>query len=220
MRGRRTLLSQAYARLRLGVSLRPLSYIWGADRGLSIHRFYVEEFLLQHSVEIHGHCLEFESDTYTSRFGRGGVTALDIIDLDNENPNATIVADLTKNNGIPSCKFDCIICTHVLHVVFDLRKIVSELYRILKPGGILLIAVPQVSMCDTKFRELWRFTAEGLQTLLTEVFDPRNVAVWTFGNALTTTGDFRGLVVGEFSRKELSYHDPRFGLEVCAWAKK
>ena len=58
-----------YAHLRLGFGLRPMSYLWGLDRGVPIHRHYLEQFLREFSSDIRGHSLEFQEDSYTSRFG-------------------------------------------------------------------------------------------------------------------------------------------------------
>jgi ubiquinone/menaquinone biosynthesis C-methylase UbiE len=44
------------------------------------------------------------------------------------------VADLTHADHIPSDTFDCIICTQVLFLIFDVRTAIRTLYRILKPG--------------------------------------------------------------------------------------
>lgn len=57
-----------------------------------------------------------------------------------ESPNHHIV-DI---NNIPfeDNSFDRIICSHVLEHIETDEKAISELYRILKPGGIALIAVP------------------------------------------------------------------------------
>lgn len=134
------------------------------------------------------------------------------------NPLATLVADLTKPNNIPSNQFDCIICTHVLHIIADIDKAVSEMYRILKPGGVLLTAVPHVSMCDPGFHELWRFTPEGLASVLAKAFGTGNVTMRAYGNSLTAAGETRGLITREFSKAALAYHDPRFAVEVCARA--
>ena len=206
-------------RLRLAFGVYPLSETWGYDRGQPIHRYYLNNFLKKFVDDIKGHCLEFEDDRYTSRYGRERVRKLDILHKE-ENPNATIIADLTKPNQIPSNQFDCIICTHVLHHIFELVKFVSELYRILKPGGVLLVAVPHVSMCEPSLHELWRFTPEGLNTILSKIFGAENVTVDAYGNSLSTVADFRGLVVRELSQAELEYHDGRFALEVCARAIK
>lgn len=208
------------SRLRLTVGIHPLSELWGCDRGLAICRYYLEEFLHEFASDIRGHCLEFQDPAYTPRFGGSAVTGLDILHIDDSNPRATIVADLTKPNNIPSDHFDCIVCTHVLHIIFELDKVVSELHRILKPGGVLLVAVPHVSMCDPGYHELWRFTAEGLSSVLAEAFGGENVTVRAYGNSLTAAGQIRGLVVHEFTEAELHVHDSRFAVEVCARAVK
>jgi SAM-dependent methyltransferase len=208
------------ARVRLTVGVEPLSYVWGHDRGLPIHRYYLNAFLKEFARDIQGHCLEFQNPGYTPRFGGSAVQKLDILHADDTNPLATIVADLTKPNDVPSNRFDCIVCTHVLHVIQDLNSAVFELHRILKPGGVLLVAVPQVSMCDPGYRELWRFTQDGLALLLGEVFGRFNVTVKAYGNSLTAAGEIRGMVAHEFSEFTLNYHDPRFGVEVCARACK
>jgi ubiquinone/menaquinone biosynthesis C-methylase UbiE len=42
----------------------------------------------------------------------------------------------------PSESFDAIICSHVLEHVQDDRRAMSELYRVLKPGGWAVLQVP------------------------------------------------------------------------------
>ena len=207
-------------RARLAVGVAPLSERWGFDRGLPIHRYYLEEFLQAHATDIRGACLEFHSAGYTRRFGGAAVTRADVLHLDDSNPRATIVADLTKHNDIPSNRFDCIICTHVLHLILELERAVTEMHRILRPGGVLLVAVPQLSMCDPSFHELWRFTPEGLHVVLARGFGSGTVQARAYGNSLTSAGEIRGLPANEFRKSELDYHDPRFGIEVCARAIK
>ena len=210
----------------LGVGVQPLSYLWGSDRGLSIARYYLDQFLPEFSSDIRGHCLEFQEDLYTTRIKGPAVAKLDILHIDGSNPLAIVVADLTKPNEIPSNCFDCIICTHVLHHVFELDKALHELYRIIKSGGVLLVAVPQVGMCDPGvgrsrgLPDLWRFSEKGLYFLLANVFGPENVTVRAYGNSLTAAGQIRGLVAHEFTKAELDYHDWRFAVEVCARAYK
>jgi SAM-dependent methyltransferase len=198
----------------------PLSEAYAFDRGEPIHRYYLKKFLKKFADDIQGHCLEFEDDLYTSRYDRERVKKLDILHKEEGNPKATIIADLTKPNQIPSNQFDSIICTYVLHWIFELDKFVSELYRILKPEGVLLVTVPHVSMYYPPYHEFWRFTPEGLHTILSKIFGAENVTVDAYGNSLSTVADFRGLVVRELSQAELEYHDERFALDVCARAIK
>ena len=168
-----TLTRAASARLRLGFDVEPLSYVWGFDRGQPLHRYYLEQFLEEFRADIRGHCLEFRDDSYTHRYGGAAVAKLDILHLDDSHPAATIVADLTKPNDVPSNAFDCIVCTQVLHLIFEVDRAVSELWRILKPGGVLLATVPHISMCDPGWHEVWRFTPEGLGALVGKSFGSR-----------------------------------------------
>lgn len=213
------LLQMSRARARLAFGLRSLSAQWG-DRGLPMHREYLELFLRDVASQIRGRCLEFQEDSYTSRFGGTRVTAIDILHRDAGNPNATIVADLTKENAIPGESFDCIICTFVLHLVFEFETMVAELHRILKPDGVLLVAVPHITVAYPEHHELWRFTEEALRLLLAKYFGAADVTVRGYGNSLTAAGWIRGLVGRDFTAAERAYHDPRFAMVFCARARK
>lgn len=215
-----TLTRRLTGRMRLGFGVEPLSEVWGLDRGRAICRYYLEQFLEERAEDIRGHCLEFEEGAYASRFGGLKVTTLDVLHVDDTNPKATLVADLTRPNDLPDDRFDCVICTHVLHVIYELDTVVAELYRVLKPGGVLLVAVPHVSMSDPGWRELWRFTDEGLRRLLEKAFGKSNVTVRAYGNSLTAAGQIRGAAAEEFRATELDHHDPRFAVEICARAVK
>jgi SAM-dependent methyltransferase len=208
------------SRLRTMFGVQPLSVKWGTDRGMSILRYYTEEFLHEYAADIRGRCLEFQEDTYSSRFGKQRIDTLDILHHDNSNPNATLVADLTGPNVLPPEQFDCILCTFVLHVIFNVEHAMAELYRLLTPGGVLLVVVPHISMCDPQAGECWRFTEEGLQKTLSRRFAPEDITMKAYGNALTAAGNIRGLTAHEFTRKELLPHDSRFASIVCARAVK
>jgi len=210
----------AVARARLGLGLQPLSERWGYDRGVSVHRRYITDFLEAHAQDVRGHVLEFNDPGYTREVGGGRVTKSDVVHLDDTNPQATIVADLTGPNTVPSDTFDCVIATHVLHVIFEPLTILRELHRILKPGGVLLVAVPTVSMIGPEFPELWRFTPLGLRRLLEATFPPAGVEVRPYGNSLAAAAEIRGVVSSELGPRELWSVDPRFTVEVCARAQK
>ena len=127
---------------------------------------------------------------------------------------------LCAHVDIPSAAFDCIICTQVLHLIFEVDKAVSELFRILKRGGVLLASVPHISMCDPGWHEIWRFTEEGLGAVVGRACGNEGITVRAYGNSSTAAGELRGLVTEEFSRATLEYHDPRFAVSVCVPAQE
>lgn len=213
-------VSICFNRIRLVVGTEAVRPFTSSTRGLRLHRYYLEYFLQQFAADIRGHCLEFQEDTYTTRFGNSAVQLLDILHVDDSNPKATIVADVTKRNNIQSDLFDCIICTQVLHLIYDLKKAISELHRILKPNGVLLLTVPHISMNEPRFGEFWRFTPLSLSSLLESAFGKENVQVFAYGNSLTAAGCLRGLLSHEFTKAELNHQDPRYALEICARATK
>jgi glycosyltransferase involved in cell wall biosynthesis/SAM-dependent methyltransferase len=215
-----TNIKSAQTRRRLGVNVQPLSETFGADRGLPVLRYYAEQFLQEFSTDIQGHCLEFNDSLYTRAFGGSSVTQMDVVHIDDSNVQATIVADLTKPNEVPSNHFDCIICTFTLHLVFEADIMIREMHRILKPGGSLLVVTPHISMCETRWHEFWRFTPEGLLLTLAKVFAKDLISIRAYGNSLTAAGQIRGLAAEDFTEKELNHHDPRFAVIACARARK
>jgi len=125
--------------------LQPLSRLFGFDRGRCVDRYYIENFLNSHCEDIRRHVLEIGDDAYTRRFGCARVTKNDVLHLTEGNPCATIVADLTSADNIPSDEFDCIIFTQTLQFIYDIRTAIRTLYRILKPGGVLLATFPALA---------------------------------------------------------------------------
>lgn len=206
------------ARIRMALGVRPVSERHGTDRGREIARHYIERrFLPEFATDIHGRVLEFRDATYTVRFGGGHVERSDVLNVEPGIPGTTIRADLTRPNDVPGDAFDCVICTHVLHLVEDYRTVIAELHRVLRPGGVLLVAVPMVSPVDPAWPEMWRFTPLGLRRALAPWFG--DTVRW-YGGSLAAAAEMRGLAAHEPTSSELDHDDPRFAVEVCARAVK
>lgn len=208
------------SRLRMAVKTLPISDCWGLDRGLPAHRYYLQNFLTEHRRDIRGVCLEFSDPTYLKQFGGTQVTHMDVMNLDDSSEHATVIGDVTKLEMIPSNTYDCIISTHVLNCIYDLRGAVRGLHQMLKPGGVLLVAEPQQCMHAAEYNDMWRFVPQSIRALLHESFHPDSVDVRSYGNSLVAAAELRGLVCDEFTFEELNTHDPRFGVEICARAVK
>jgi SAM-dependent methyltransferase len=202
----------------------PFDKHWGGRRGQIVDRYYIEKFLAEHADDVHGHVLDFFDDEYTRQFGGDKLTKVDVLHLTADNPHATIVADLSDGREIPSDTFDCVICTQVLLLVYDLRAAIRTLHRILKPGGVVLLTSPgiqKISRGDMEMGgEYWRFTTLSLRRLFEEVFPHSCVEVKASGNVLAATAFLHGLAVEDLRSKDLEYADPDFPVSLAVRAVK
>jgi SAM-dependent methyltransferase len=225
---RRRVLLQRLRRLRrpawLGTLRRtaPLSEEWGFDRGTPVDRYYIERFLGDHRGDIRGRVLEVFDSAYTDRFGLG-VVRRDVLDIDQSNPRATIVADLAKAGSVPADQFDCFILTQTLQLIYDVHAAVAHAHRLLKPGGVLLATVPMISRLVPRLEErpdYWRFTPASCSRLFGRVFGPEHVTIQAYGSVLTAIAFLTGMAHEELSRRELEAKDDYFPLIVALRAVK
>ena len=204
--------------------LKPVTTDYGNSRGLEIDRYYIEKFLSDHAADIHGHVLEIKHNTYTLKYGGDRVTRSDVLHKVQGNPHATIVADLSSGDHLPSDTFDTIIFTQTLQFIYDIHSTVSTLYRILRPGGILLATMSgmaQISREDFEmWGEYWRFTSLSACLLFEEVFPKENILVRSYGNVLAAISFLEGLAVEDLKRKELDSHDPNYEVLIAIRAQK
>jgi len=203
--------------------LTPISDAWGFDRGRPIDRYYIERFLEQWASDIRGRVLEIGDATYTRRFGRDQVAISDVLHVVPGNPQATIVADLTAADHIPSAAFDCVILTQTLQLIYDVRTALRTVHRILRPGGVLLATIPGISPID-RFEWgdswYWAFTTSSARRLLDETFPDGAVAVEAFGNVLAATAFLYGIASEELQPSELDYQDVAYPLLITVRARK
>jgi len=202
----------------------PISRVWGFDRGLPIDRYYIERFIAAHSPDIRGQVLEIQDGTYTCKFGGDRVTRSDVLHAVEGNPQATIVADLTCADHIPSDTFDCVILTQTLQFICDVYAALRTLYRILRPGGVLLATFPGISQVSGNdmdhWGDYWRFTTRSAQRILENVFPAANVKVESHGNVLAAIAFLHGLATQELRQEELDYGDPDYEVLIAVRAVK
>jgi SAM-dependent methyltransferase len=98
--------------------------------------------------------------------GAGGrrITS-DIVTVDAvPGPGVDIAGDIHAL-PIPDASFDCVFCTGTLEHVREPAKAVREIYRILRPGGLVHIDVPFIQGYHPDPTDYWRFTLDGLRLL-------------------------------------------------------
>lgn len=205
----------------------PISLTFGLDRGpreQCIDRYFIERFLHIHSGDIRGHVLEIGDDHYTRKFGGTAVERSDVLHVHSEAKHATIIADLTHGDQIPSESFDCVICTQTLQFVYDVREALKTLYRILRPGGVLLATftgISQISRYDMdRWGDYWRFTTMSAGRLFVEFWPPDGVDVQAHGNVLLAVAYLHGLTLRDLRAEELTHRDPDYPLVITVRAVK
>jgi SAM-dependent methyltransferase len=206
-------------------TVHPIRRDFGWQAGQTIHRYYTEEMFLPHFADdIQGHVLEIGDRRYTRRFGGTRVVQSDVLHAKPGNEQATIVADLTRADHLPSNAFDCVVLTFTLQCVYDVREAIKTLNRILKPQGVLLLTVPGISQIarydDDNWGDYWRFTVRSLRLLLEEVFPRDRIMVQPYGNVLTALAGLHGLISTELDPDELNQQDRDYQVTLTARAVK
>lgn len=99
------------------------------------------------------------------RYSNGNII-VETLDI-NPKSNATYILDITKYNSIiKDNTYDYILITEVLEHTLQPFDVVKELYRILKPNGIVFLSVPCNFRIHGPLPDNWRFTQYGLQHAL------------------------------------------------------
>lgn len=204
--------------------MKPISCVFGFDRGQPIDRYFIESFLDENSNCIQGRVLEIADNEYTLKFGKNNVTKSDVLHAVEGNPKATIVGDLVTGEGLPENAFDCFILTQTLQFIFDIDSAVKNVVKCLKPGGTVLITVAgisQISRYDMdRWGDFWRFTDKSLRMIFEKYVPTENITVRTYGNILTSIAFLHGLAVDELTQEEVNYIDRDYQMVITAVIRK
>lgn len=198
----------------------PLSDCYGADRGTPLDRYYIEGFLDTQRPFIKGACLEIRDNTYTKAFGGDKVTSSDILDIEADNKDATLIADLRNMPSVSSDRFDSIILTQVLLLIDDVQAAISEVYRVLKPGGSAIVTIPAVSRIDvggTLEGDFWRFTEASARFLFKNF---KEVEITSYGNCRSSIYFLAGAALEEVPKRVLEPCDRQFPVIIAVRATK
>lgn len=205
----------------MGRRASPLSLDWGYDRGGPLDRIYIEQFIEANAGDVRGVVLEVQEPGYTTRFGGHAVTRSDVLDIDETNVGASILADLRAVAHLPDSVYDCIVLTQTLHVIPEMTEAIAECHRLLRPGGVLLATLPALSRVCLEYGrdgDFWRVTPAGARRLFEPVFGV-DVEITAFGNALAGSAFLHGVGAAEAPR-DLDIVDPYNPMLVGVRARK
>lgn len=204
-------------------STKPISTVFGFDRGTPIDRYYIERFLRDHADYITGNILEIAEDTYTKKYGKN-ILHSDILHVDGTNKNATIIGDLTLHTHLPHGRYNNIICTQTLNFIFDSHAAIEGIYALLAPGGVALVTVAglcQISRYDMdRWGDYWRFTTLSIGKLFMDIFGEGNIEVLSYGNVLSAIALLEGITVEELTPRELDVPDEDYQITIGVIANK
>jgi hypothetical protein len=204
-------------------SVEPISRVFGIDRGTPVDRMYIQHFLDSNKKHIKGTLCEIADNEYSKKYG-SDVNKYEILQFTDDNPRATIVADLTDLSTLPHNKVDCFILTQTLNFIYDFKGAIKGLHFILKENGVALVTVAgisQISRYDMdKWGDFWRFTDQSIKKAFEEVFDQGKVEVIVYGNVLSAIALLEGISSEELSREELFHSDKDYQVTIAIKAIK
>ena len=201
----------------------PYSNQFGYDRGGPVDRYYIENFLQKQAHHIHGRVLEIGDNEYTLKYGGTKVDKSDILHIEEGNAKATFVGDLSNAPQLPDNSFDCIVLTQTLHLIYEYKDALRTCYRVLKPGGMLLLTVPGISHIDQgewKKIWLWSFTESSIAKLLEDTFPGAKSSVEVFGNVLVATAFLYGIGLPELKKEQMDQVDEHYQVIITVTATK
>lgn len=80
-------------------------------------------------------------------------------------PGVHVVSD-AQSLGIADARFDVVLCTEVLEHIPEPQKAIDEMFRVLKPGGTLLLTTRFLFPIHDAPHDYFRYTKYGLRHLL------------------------------------------------------
>ncbi len=202
---------------------KPISTVFGLDRGSPVDRFYIEKFLEENKAGIKGNVLEVAEDTYTKRFGQEGTRSM-VLQYQGERNESTLLGDLTNHSTLPENEFDCFICTQTLNFIYDFNAGIAGIKKLLKKDGVALVTLAglcQISRYDMdRWGDFWRFTTASGEKIFADAFGKDNVSVKSYGNVLTAVALLHGISQEELKEEELLEHDPNYQIVISIVARK
>ena len=206
----------------MNMPLVPVSRNFGFDRGAAIDRYYIEKFIEAHKDCIHGDVMEIGDLRYTKKYATNIKNSY-TLHVKGWGENA-IKGDFVTGEGIRENMVDCLIFTQTLQHIYDIPSTIKNIYKILKPGGRILMTngvIAQLSLYDYhNWGEYWRFTDQSMRKILCEVFDEDKVTVSSYGNVKTAVAFLLGLCVEDLSETDFEFKDEQYPMVVTAVAEK
>lgn len=97
---------------------------------------------------------------------QGHVTEYISMDISNDCGMIDIIDDIQEMTSIRSNTFDTVYSSQVLEHVLDPYKALTEIFRVLVPGGYAIISVPLLNGLHEEPHDYYRYTPYGINHLM------------------------------------------------------
>lgn len=136
--------------------------VWG---GKSITRSLFN--LAIERYEIKGNVLDLGSKNGTSTYYQHIKRSEDcVVTFTDLVPGLDVVqVDVEKPFPFPDCSFDTVISFHLMEHVYDFWRMPDEIYRVLKPGGRVIVSVPFIHEYHGDPGDYWRMSGDAVGKL-------------------------------------------------------
>jgi SAM-dependent methyltransferase len=115
--------------------------------------------------------------------------------------------------AVPSADYDCVLSSQVLEHVESPRAYLAECYRVLKPGGCLILSTHGLFEDHACPYDYWRWTVYGLRRLVAEAaFDVERVKK-------LTTGPRAAVFIAERERGRLEFDRTGFYSRIGLYSR-
>lgn len=163
----------------------------------SFFREYQHRFLSRHGHSLQGSVVEIGAETQYGHHQH--FPNADPYVATNLNGDVGVIADATAN-PFRTGSIDAVVCVSVVEHIRDIESAFAEFSRVLRPGGVLVLAVPFCYPIHDR-QDYWRATDQTLLDLLGDHFDP--VRVTRLGGKISTVAELLQRPVGRFGRRYL-----------------
>ena len=207
-----------------GMDINPISEQFATERGTPVDRYYIQNFLKNHSQYIKGNVLEIEDNSYTKQFGKNAVEKSIVMDVCSTVPIVDFNANLESGEGIKNEIADCFILTQTLMYIFDLKSAAKNISRLLKCNGVALITCSGISQnsqrCMDNYGAYFNFNTAVFERMFEEQKDMQIVEVGSYGNVKTVSAHINGLCCEDLREEDFISNDKYYPLIVYAVVKK
>jgi SAM-dependent methyltransferase len=142
----------------------------GIDSPLYLHLRSLFADLENASVHAHGRMLDLGcgNKPYEKMFA-GRISEHVGCDIVQSNERRVDIICPATEIPLENGAFDTVLCTQVIEHVADHRAVLSEAFRLLKPGGVLIVSAPMYWPLHEEPYDFFRFTRHGLRHLLEQI---------------------------------------------------